>query len=117
MHPEVQQAEPQLGRVDLDYSEEDPADAHEDEYEKPPPEDKEHFVVDDVERKDAEGVDFVLITPRPIPVVVAGCYPREDHTHRVLGELLLLKRKPENKTSTTPLVKEHHLGIYIFLGR
>ena len=59
VHPEVQQAEPQLGRVDLDYSEEDPADTHEDEYEKPPPEDEEYFVVDDVEWEDAESINLL----------------------------------------------------------
>ena len=118
VHPEVQQAKPQLGRVDLDYSEEDPADSHEDEYEKPPPENKEHFVVDDVEREDAEGVDVGLFARRPEPVVGAGRDPRECRAHRVLGKpTLLLRRKAENINSITQVGGTYNIlsGISIFL--
>ena len=46
MKPEVHHVEPELDRVDLDYSEDHSANAEEDEEEEPEPHDEEYLVVE-----------------------------------------------------------------------
>ena len=61
VHPEVQQPVSEFGRVDLDNPEDDSGQTDEDEAEEPPPENQEHLVVDNVQGRDAEGVDVGLL--------------------------------------------------------
>ena len=49
----------------------------------PPPENQEDLVVDDVESKDAEGIDSLLLAPSAPPPVVARGYPWEGVTHGI----------------------------------
>ena len=57
--------------------------ANDGEEEEPPPENQEDLVIDDVESKDAEGIDSLLPAPSAPPPVVARGYPWEGVTHGI----------------------------------
>jgi hypothetical protein len=72
VHPQVDHVEPEPERVHLHDPEDDSAKAEKEEDEEPPPEDEEDFVVDDVEREDADGVDVALLAAGAKAVPFAG---------------------------------------------
>jgi len=94
VHPEFHQLVANTPKQELEHPFNYPNEAEGDEDCIPGPEDEIDLVDDDIEGKDAEGIQLALAPRRPVLIVVAAGHPREGLAHGVVParELVLLWR-------------------------